>query len=155
MVAAAARKAAAVQDTGAAASTSNSGSSSPDAVVELRGVVSASLSLDLQRHASVISSVTSASSGSTDTLDKPFEATMLNLEAVASTLRDPVIFSQCLLLLLEQAVLSAVTVVLPAAMNTPTWVVGLMYLPLVRSRQAAALCVLLWQIATPCAAWEQ
>eukprot|EP00775_Hariotina_reticulata_P001418 gene1418-1760_t len=63
--------------------------------------------------------------------DKPFETTKLNLEAVASTLKDPVIFSQCLLLLLEQAVLSAVTVVLPAAMNTPTWVVGLMYLPLV------------------------
>jgi hypothetical protein len=52
----------------------------------------------------------------------------LDLAAVASVLRDPIIFSQCLLLLLEQAVRSSLTVVLPAAMGTRQLVVGMVYL---------------------------
>jgi hypothetical protein len=52
----------------------------------------------------------------------------LNLAAVVSTMRDPIIFSQCLLLLLEQIVRSSLTIVLPAAMGTRQLVVGMVYL---------------------------
>jgi hypothetical protein len=52
----------------------------------------------------------------------------LDLSAVLATVKDPAIFGQCVLLLLEQAVRNSLTVVLPAAMGTRQLVVGMVYL---------------------------
>jgi hypothetical protein len=56
----------------------------------------------------------------------------LDLSAVLATVKDPAIFGQCVLLLLEQAVKNSLTVVLPAAMGTRQLVVGMVYLANVR-----------------------
>eukprot|EP00775_Hariotina_reticulata_P009629 gene9629-9789_t len=53
----------------------------------------------------------------------------LDLAALWLILKDPVIFCQCTFLFLEQVMRSALTVVLPATMGSPTWIVGLVYIP--------------------------
>eukprot|EP00775_Hariotina_reticulata_P008063 gene8063-8258_t len=60
--------------------------------------------------------------------DPPGAGAALNLTGILSTLRDPVIFSQCFFLLLEQMLRCALTVILPAIMATTAWVVGVIYI---------------------------
>lgn len=52
----------------------------------------------------------------------------LDFKSVASTIRDPVIFCQCVVLFLEQMVRAIITPVLPATMSTPMWLVGVIYI---------------------------
>jgi hypothetical protein len=56
--------------------------------------------------------------------------------SVFSTVRDWVVASQCLLVLLEQAVAGTVLVLLPVVMGTPTWLVGVVYVAMVRCQAA-------------------
>jgi hypothetical protein len=55
----------------------------------------------------------------------------LDMACVLATLADWVVSSQCLLVLLEQALTSSLLVVIPAAMGTPTWLVGVVYVAMV------------------------
>jgi hypothetical protein len=74
----------------------------------------------------------------------------LDLAAVLSTMKDPIIFSQCLLLLLEQAVRSSLTIVLPAAMGMRQLVVGMVYLANVSRVDAVHLAMLRSSSVTMC-----
>jgi hypothetical protein len=60
----------------------------------------------------------------------------LDMASVLSTVRDWVVASQCLLVMLEQTVAGTVLVLLPVVMHTPTWLVGVVYVAMV-SRVAA------------------
>eukprot|EP00775_Hariotina_reticulata_P008877 gene8877-9055_t len=80
------------------------------------------------------------------------ESGLIDLAAVFSTLKDPVIFSQCFFLLLEQMMTCALTVVLPAAMATPTWMVGVVYISNVVGALMAPFALdklLVWRPTTP------
>lgn len=63
--------------------------------------------------------------------DMPGERSRLDIAAVVDTVRDHVVFSQCMLVFLEQTVTSTVLVVIPVVMSVPTWVVGTVYIALV------------------------
>ncbi|KAF6263549.1 hypothetical protein COO60DRAFT_1698779 [Scenedesmus sp. NREL 46B-D3] len=63
--------------------------------------------------------------------EEPQQQQRLDMRSVVATVRDCVVASQCLLVLLEQAVTSSVLVVLPVVMGTPTWLVGVVYTAMV------------------------
>jgi hypothetical protein len=64
----------------------------------------------------------------------------LDLRSVLSTLSDAAVACQCLLVLLEQAATGTVVVLLPAVMGLPTWLVGVLYIAMVRTAESA------WQL---------
>jgi hypothetical protein len=59
----------------------------------------------------------------------------LDIRSVLSTAADPVVFSQCLLVFLEALATGLVVVLVPAVMDVPTWLVGVIFIAMVSNVQ--------------------
>jgi hypothetical protein len=75
--------------------------------------------------------------------DQAIDSHSLDIRSVLSTVSNPVVFSQCLLALLESLATGLVVVLLPAVMALPTWLVGVIYIAMVSHGRSV-----IWQLRT-------
>jgi hypothetical protein len=63
----------------------------------------------------------------------------LDIRSVLSTAADTVVFTQCLLVFLEALATGMVVVLVPAVMTVPTWLIGVIFIAMVRCAMRARL----------------